>query len=448
MDFVIYFEHETRELQNCMLIKKGLSKKGFSVELVQVKTYRAILYKTLIRPKVLIVPYCYSDRDVKEFVPYNNRNPVKIINLQWEQVLSNAWEKLGYHNPRGTAKDVYHVTWGPKTKERLTKNNVNKNNILLTGAIHLDFLKSHFRHYFLSKEELSIIYKIDKTKKWVLYISSFVFSSLNEDKLIELKERFRKETEKTCGNEIVDSMFELTKRSREKTLDWVDKLLESEDIVFIYRPHPSEKKEMSDILKLKEKYPNKFDYIAEYSVSQWIMACDISTTWFSTSIIEAYYADKPCFVIRPIGFPEDKDCLIFRGSEIIDDYETFREKILQSDVNSCEYQFPLNKSLITDYYGESHEELVCQKICNNAEKLLKENNSQKYPIISNSVSSFYFIGKIIEYLMSYFYILTGFNIGRILFKKRFTRINRHAVKELEMKMQNIMKRLEEVKILE
>ena len=98
----------------------------------------------------------------------------------------------------------------------------------------------------------------------------------------------------------------LEQSSYDLALRWFDDFLRGHnDVIFIYRPHPSEF--VTDRLQILETKFKHFKVIKDYSVKQWILASDTLITWMSTSIIEAYFAGKSCYIIRPMDFPAEKD---------------------------------------------------------------------------------------------------------------------------------------------
>jgi len=84
--------------------------------------------------------------------------------------------------------------------------------------------------------------------------------------------------------------------------------------------------------------------IRDYSVKQWIIICDKLYTWYSTSIVEAYFAHVPCAIIRPIPIAKDEDVSIMIEADVIDNYEAFRESV------SKNYEFPIKPEVIEKYY--------------------------------------------------------------------------------------------------
>lgn len=443
VDFVIYYEHETRELENCILLQHELNRRGYNATVVKISSYKALLYKTLIIPKVIIIPYCYTEELMTGFVPYNNNKTVKIVNLQLEQVLSNALEELGFHNPKGVAKKAFHITWGNLTRERLLKNGIQDENVLLTGAIQLDFLKEEFRGNYYNKSELAIEYKIPNNKKWVLYISSFTYTAIKGDMSLErLKEDLSKNSDKSMSREIVEEFYSLSVKSKQTTLNWIYKLLKEEDIVFIYRPHPAEKIDADDILELKKCYPEKFYCISELSIRQWIISSDILCTWFSTSIVEAYFAKKQCYVIRPYNIPTHIDSVLYKNCKAISRYEEFKGICSASAKASISNEeFPISAQKIEDYYGVRTGELACNKICDHLERIIHDSNDNKYPYISNSVGITYQVGKIGQYLLSTIYMMTSINVGLVFSKRIYSRINRESEKKLKQEASKKLKKI-------
>ena len=104
--------------------------------------------------------------------------------------------------------------------------------------------------------------------KMVLYISSFT--------QVGLKKREIRRLRKILGQGYIDRIPRGL-RSRKRTLEWLDKLLElNEDCYVVYRPHPGENIDEELKKRIKE---GRFFIIQDYSVIQWILIADKVYTW-------------------------------------------------------------------------------------------------------------------------------------------------------------------------
>ena len=199
----------------------------------------------------------------------------------------------------------------------------------------MDFLKNKFNNYYYNKEQIKDMYKI-KGDRVILYISSFVMANITNNLKNYLENR-------TGMN--IDENVKVAYESKIETLKWFEKLLKSNtNTTIIYRPHPAENND-DYLYKLEKKYEN-FKVINDFSVKQWIKVSDDVFTWFSTSIVEAYFANKNCGIIRPIKIEEELDAVIYKGAKIIDNYSDFEEYLK----GNYKTGISIDERLIQDYY--------------------------------------------------------------------------------------------------
>ena len=166
----------------------------------------------------------------------------------------------------------------------------------------------------MSKEELFKQYNLPLNKKVNLFLSSFGYTCLTS--------QLRELLYKSVGKDRVDTFEKISIESQKSILEWIERYLkENPNEIFIYRPHPVESgsKLLSEV---NERNPNMY-VIGEHSVKQWIKTCDTIFNWFSTSMAEAYYADKQTYVLRPVEIPFKNDVAIMRDCKFITTYEDF-----------------------------------------------------------------------------------------------------------------------------
>lgn len=330
VDFLILYENKVRELEAVCLLKSELKRRGYSVVIEYVHSIK----KLFLFPKVIITPYLYDKNDIKEFAFCGRRFVPKLINLQWEQVLNEFDIKEGFHAPKNGAELAIHVSWGRENAEYLQRVGVRKEKIVLAGSCNMDLCNDRFLSFYSNRNKISEDYGIDSGKKWILFISSFTMSNDYVYSMVE----------STIGksNEL-STMADITIQSQQIIVSWFEKLIcENTDIEIIYRPHPAE---LGNVLieSMCKKYQN-FHCIAEESVRQWIFVSDIIYTWFSTSIIDAYYMNKNCGIIRPQIIPNYLEIDFFKNANKIETYEELSE--LNNTI------FPIPASSIEKKYGK------------------------------------------------------------------------------------------------
>ena len=336
---VIVIEVANRELDNALLLKAELEKRGFSVSIMS-KTEQLRFQET----DILITPNCYIKANY-DFYRYRfNCRSGRIVNLQYEQVLSPIEEDNELYSLDPTTKKITHICWGRHTVDRLRRKDVRPDLLPVTGAIQLDTTRPQFDSYWKSRDEVAREFNLPTDRKWILYISSFacfIGSKINE---------VQKETH-TEDN--VERFAVVTDVSQRATLSWFDRFLtERDDYVVIYRPHPVELSS-PQVQEVVAKHPESFRCIQDYEVKQWLKVADIPCTWLSTAISESYFIGKNCLVFRPCEIPADVDCVLYKDVRAAESYESFRAQIL--GYNPSVEAFPIDRELIEYYYDFSTE---------------------------------------------------------------------------------------------
>ena len=358
IDVMILYEHKNREMESILLLKHELMRRGYKVRLKSVFELKQIRY-FLEKPKVIVCPYLYSDVELHKYIYEVFGSADKIMNLQWEQVYAG---KSTYKKrvPSGNAANAVHICWGKKQYELLKQNGCR--NAVLTGPIHMDFLKPAFRGWYMSREKLFAQYGIDPGKKTLLFISSFTMFYKTDEELEGLRRFFDFD---------IFEFRDISVLSRNTILDWFERLLKENDgINIVYRPHPGE---LSDerLSRMCEKYPNMY-CISDHSVKQWIADCDIILNWMSTAGVEAHFAGKPNLFLRPCELRSGIEYDMFRSSCKVYDYDAFVSYTSDSGLLEQYYlDHPIDQA-ISEYYIND-EDYAYLRICDMIEEMLKTN---------------------------------------------------------------------------
>lgn len=367
MDFIIIYERKIRELENALLLKLELEKRGYLCGVYQY--YEGIKYNILNNnsPKVILIPHLYNERDIyRNFAKFGSAE--HLVNLQYEQVLSERWERVGHHNPKGEAKNAVHVCWGTKTRDRLKEAGVPINNIKVLGALQLDLLRKEYRKKSAYvKKELGQAFKLDVTKRWTLFISSFTYADISEDRL---------KMNESVANVDLGNFVKLHTNSRNQILDWLKKILgQDKDNLIIYRPHPDELN-LNKVIELEKTYLN-FKIIREQPVKVWIESSDNIYSWYSTSIVESHFLDKPYSILRPIELPNDFDSVLLKHAQFITEYNKFEQDFIKDDSTR---EMPIDDSYIRQYYQVDDSYPSYKKYCDMLEEVYKSDTKQSYNI--------------------------------------------------------------------
>ena len=338
LDFLILYEHVVREYESILLLKLELERRGYTVAIQQLLDRKKLAYRTWNKPKVLVSSCMYDDEAINSHVYNNVGRCKKVVNLHWEQMLSDTQEEGDWFNFNGNAKRCVQTCWGHLTRQRLVAHGMDEKNCPVTGAVMMDFLRPEFEGYFLSKKALCETYGLDPDKKLLLYISSFGYASMTEQEVKELS---------AMAGEDFTGFAHTNRVSMEKTLEWFDRYLaEHPDEQLVYRRHPSEWK-CKQLEELAARRPN-FHIIFADSVKQWITAADQIFIWMSTAIAEVYFAGKSCHVLRPVPIEHQFDPVIYKNARCVTDYDGFAAAAQDKDA-----PFPIPSDVIEGYFDKS-----------------------------------------------------------------------------------------------
>lgn len=339
LDFLILYEHAVREYESLLLLKAELARRGYSVEIRQLLDRKKLKYFTWKKPRVLVSSCMYDDEAINSHV-YNNVGVCRrVVNLHWEQILSDTQEAAPWFNFNGNAKKCVQTCWGEKTRRRLIAHGVPEQNCPVTGAVMMDFLRPEFSGYFKDKAALCREHGLDPQKRLMLYISSFGYASMSEEEVREIS---------AMSGEDFTAFARTNRVSMAETLDWFDRYLGAHpEAQLVYRRHPSEWNSPA-LDALAKKRPN-FHVIFSGSVKQWIVAADDIYLWMSTAVAEVYCAGKTCRVLRPAPIEHEYDPVIYRDADCLTDYDAFAAAAGASAAGE-RAPFPIDRAVIEGYF--------------------------------------------------------------------------------------------------
>lgn len=354
IDFLIFYEVKTREMESIVLLRDELIRRGYSCDIISFsEIYNSRLVKRYWgRVKVAVVPSLYHDDEIIHIVYRVAGKTRYIVNLRWEQVFNNKTENdfNNYVFPKGLAKKAIHCCWGQKPQNMLIQAGVSCENIFVTGPMQMDTLSQTFAEYYLNRTELLEKFKIDESKQCVLFISSYVLATYTnreiESYLKSVGDDKRREVENKLKNDQL---------SHRKTVEWLVELGIKYDVTVIYRPHPSEN--ISNLV-LENAANDNFIVIGDLNVKQWIKCCDVVLTWVSTSIVEAFFAKVPCAILRPVPIKIEDQMSVYNGSLFIESKEeldSYLYNVLIKKTNiSSDF---LNPDTVYSYYDHDDKKL-------------------------------------------------------------------------------------------
>lgn len=356
IDFIIFIEHRTRDLENACLLKYELERRGYSVRISSALYWRYQTTLHFYKPTIVITPWLYNNKYIRVVSNFRKQKPKNILNLQCEQVVNSIVSDNNYYMPIDLAKNFYHVCWGKYKYDYLSQRDIAGDHLLIDGALSTDFSRPIFESYLSTKHQMSQQYQLDPTKHWCLFLSSFNCSQTYVDLFI------KDNNGKGYSNTVIE-LGELQKKSRPIILDWIKQfLLEHPDHIFIYRPHPGEVSDASLIQLTTEL--DRFYVISDNSMRNWSNVCDSVNSWLSTSIFELYFMHKNCSVLRPVMMDRAIEYNILDPDKYICDYQTFCDYQLNPECFST----PVFPNILKENY--LFDEIPAYiKICDDLEKL-------------------------------------------------------------------------------
>ena len=379
MDIHIIYEHVEREIYNSYLLKFELERRGYDVKISPMLEPKLPYINA---PKLVITPWFHDDENVEAINFAYVKRLKKVLNLQYEQVISKNWIEIGTHCPSGLSQRANHICWGNKIKRRFMHVGIPEENLRVIGDIKTDFSKKEFISFFKTKKELSKEFDIPLDKNWHLFISSFSFTTPDKD-FVKIATQDMKDANK------VQKWNQISIDSKNAIMEWIEEFIKKHPHEeFIYRPHPSEYKnnDPSEFYKLEEKYDN-FHFIFKYPIQDWIYSSDYLNTWLSTSIIDVYLLNKKCNILRPVKLDPYFDSEIFVDAYHIKTYDEFERENSQESQNS----FPISKEVLLDYYNNiDDDKFVFKQLCDYIEEIISNDSYEKnfykyFPLLDNTL---------------------------------------------------------------
>ena len=366
-DFLIFYEHINREVENDSLIKFELNKRGYSCEIMPFDGpeywFKYIFRK---KAKVLVVPWLRTDTNISHYL-YLAKRPYKLANLQWEQVSTKGLRECGMDTFSNNALHAYHLCWGKFSQQILIDKGGEKEKFPIVGAIQQDYGRDIFADYYLSKKEMAQIYSLNESHKWILYVSSYSFANVSQKYIHDLTEEY--------GDYFVDD-HEQNITSQKITLDWIERYLSNHECEFIYRPHPTEVAS-SRLEEMTMNFKN-FHVISDFSVKQWGKICEKVNIWISTSSAEFLAMNINYYIIRPIPIQYEHEMESMYDESFSTTYDEF-EKVNSHEL--AEYDKNLlkkRKKAIMKFYEYNETIPAYKRVADALEDILTNGTSYEY----------------------------------------------------------------------
>lgn len=344
VDFVFVYEVKNRELQGIALLGYELLKRGYSVAYVNTWHELDRVNNKKYKAKVAVLFEAYNTA-VTDFALSFIESCDNVVNMQWEQILNDNCLRPGsIYVLNGKANDVYHLSWGMKNKIHLTEYcGLPADNIKMVGHVGLDFVREEMEGFYKSREALLKEYNISPEKKVILFLATF-------PSLDNASADMKRDIE----------FYNLKRKSQSEIISWMRNYSSCHDeVVFIYRPHPTE--QISK--ELKEMCGDSIRIIKDYSVQQWVKVSDCILNWWSTSLADIYASKRACLILRPYKMIKKHEYYCFETANKVQTYEAFEKQM-----NSI-HSFPIEKDIFEQYYYFDEKEPTYLKAVAEFEKI-------------------------------------------------------------------------------
>lgn len=361
MKFVLFYENIQREVQNAYLLKAELKRRGHELYICDMFYMLNISREKIgFIPDAVLTPYLYEDHQLEYFKLLFDHKIRRIVNLQYEQILTNRHNQLGFHIPKNLNRNAIHLCWGEKWKNIMINGGVPEKNCIITGSLNVDMDRERFDGLYKTRSEIAVEHNLDENKKWILFISSFNMVNLSKDR--------KQYNYNRLGKKQINERIEIDTKSRNMILEWIEKYIsENNNCEFIYRPHPGENLEDDIIYNMLRKY-TRFHIIRDDSVRAWIKVCDKINTWATTSIVDVYFMKKNCSILRPIPIASWMNNGLTDKGDFISDYESFKSFNENDSIN----KFPIDESLILENFYIDEEKYAYELICDLLENIVNK----------------------------------------------------------------------------
>ena len=321
LDFLILYEHTVREYESDLLLKLELERRGYTVEIRQLldPKYRRLFGKD--KPEVLVASCMYDNEAINSHVYNNIGRCNKIVNLHWEQMLSDTQEEGDWFNMNGNAKRCIQTCWGKRTAARLQAHGMEAKNTPVTGAVMMDFLRPEFKGYFKDKAALCREFGLDPAKQLHLYISSFGYASMSDEEGGRAFQNGGHRFQRLCRHQ---------PRFDGRNAALVRRLPGRPPGGGACLPPPPERVEQPGAGSAGQKAAQLPCDLCRFG-QQWIVAADSISIWMSTAIAEVYMAGKSCHILRPAPIEHEYDPVIYKGARYVTNYEDFCAAMAEQD---------------------------------------------------------------------------------------------------------------------
>jgi surface carbohydrate biosynthesis protein len=333
VDVLIFVEHIARELESACLLQHYLqSVHGLSAQ-VSFSAYTAHAVLSRIMPRVVVLPHCRAQFNSSVTYWWDN---VPIVNLAWEQILSNVNKQANVPHDAFVRDHVKYFCWGQSHHDYLLECKVPRGNLSVVGSPNFTLLDERYRFLCRDRDQLAREFGLDAEKRWVFIPENYGWAFLQDDQVEKRVESGSYSRE----NALAYRSFQ--QRGLNIFLDWLSLARDRSDVEIILRPRPSTPLERF-VGACGDRTGANVTITKDGTAREWLLASDVVLSNYSTVQVDAAVAGKPTFNIRPEAIPE------FMQAEFLDYVPVIRSSSEFLDVIAGRGEFDAESSALRAY---------------------------------------------------------------------------------------------------
>jgi len=275
-------EHATkRELESSSLIAYHLERFGYRAVWAKIEDLFMI---DLIKPEAVLLSDTYNPENLIA-ARYIKDRGYPLITFEAEVTYyPNYFPDLmvwGWNKEKVMYEDLVLIA-SDYVKDILAKQGKDTTKCVTTGVHRFDIYPSTT---FLDKKGFTKTYDLSDDKKIVSYASWGFESFFDKENALLF-----------YYTDYDDPLCERIRQFKNKIHDWLEGLIQNmPDVIFVLKLHPATELASSEVSGL-ESYYNVLVIRSETLAPDLISASDVWITFNSTTILEAYYFDKPVLI--------------------------------------------------------------------------------------------------------------------------------------------------------
>ncbi|MFK7696919.1 surface carbohydrate biosynthesis protein [Paenibacillus sp. HJGM_3] len=278
---MLVYEHRRREIDYLVFLKIKLEDAGFQCRIASI-SYSFMKTLTAFVPDLLFMPWGYDTRFIQAARKVNPN--IIVIDSHAEQIMDKTTLYDVLRNNTIKVSD-YHLSWGEKFK-----------NDYLDGVEEFSYIVGNSR-MDLYKKPYNQIYSSDIKSKYGLECKKVILFPMSFN-IVYYKTHEMETLEKEMPNiykerdENIDQLTQIT--------SYITQYIENnknDDYVFVLRPHPAEPLE-----EVQKRFPklDQLKIIYGDGIQGWILQSDVIFAWTSTTIMDAFMNNKPCWLVDAV----------------------------------------------------------------------------------------------------------------------------------------------------